>query len=94
MLPVVLVVLGGDGHVLVDLDQVSASVEVGSSQHKAEKLGQSGMKSSNVANIVDVVLVDALILQNRLVEICNHELDDSVATNQLEVIFATHSQKN
>ena len=93
MFPVVLVVLAGDGHILVDLDQVSAGVEVGSSQHKAEKLGQGGMQPSNVANVVNVVLVDALVLQGRLIEIRNHQLDDSVSTNHFEVVFSTHTQK-
>ena len=93
VLPVVLVVLTSDGHVLVDLDEVSAGVEVGSSEYKTKKLGQGGMQPCNIADVIDVVLVDALVLQGRLIEIRNHQLDDSVSTNHFEVVFSTHTQK-
>ena len=63
MLPVVLVVLRSDGHVLVNLYKVPARIEIGSSKYKAEKLGQCGMQTCNITNVINVVLVDTIVFE-------------------------------
>ena len=94
MFPVVLELLGSYMHVFVDILYVLTRIEVGSAENIAELLNQCGMELWNITHVLDVVLVDPVIVEDRLKEVSNHLLDNRIAPNNLVVILPTHPQKN
>ena len=71
MLPVLIVVRVLDAHILVEVHHVGSLVVVGSAEQPSEELHHRGVQLGYVADILEVVEVDFLVIEGVLIELSN-----------------------
>jgi hypothetical protein len=73
-----------DRHVLVQFDHVGTFVVVGSAEEEGEELHHGGVQFGDVADILEEEVVDALVCEDELVELCDHFFELIVSPQLLE----------